>query len=199
MFFTQTVAPELLNLRSESDVKLHAPLVKVVGYIVGSDSYQHPTVVEVFCWNIIQLLCGELPSSLFDIHPYLFLIENIGYLYKHYCDTKKDGQKELLSPMEFVDNTSPSNVQVYFKWVSRVHDSLRKWKVRLEKQQVTVRDIRKYKQHYKDLRAVANHLGATSLLTDWSYLEHFEQSLEKLKDDLTELLLFSVKDAPEMW
>ncbi len=180
-------------------MKLHAPLVKVVGCIVGSDSRQHPTVVEAFCWNIIQLLCGELPPSLFDIHQHLFLIENIGYLYKHYRDTKKDGQKDLLSPMEFIDKTSPSNVQVYFKWVSRVHDSLRKWKVRLEKQQVTVKDIHNYKQHYKDLCAVAEHLGATSLLTDWSYLERCLQSLEKLKDDLTELLLFSVKDAPEMW
>ncbi len=187
-----------MKLADDQDFTHHVPLTRVVAAIYKSRSYEQPTVKERFCWNIIQYICESLPTSLFDVQPHLFLIENIGGIYKVYCaDHEKDTNS--LPPMSFVIESWPSSVQTYFKWIASIHEFLRGWKMRFDNHDITVKEIHYYEEHMKELHCVADFVGAAVHCFEKPDLDEIKLDIQQTKEDLTSLLLFSVKDNLQEW
>ena len=173
---------------------------KIVSVITASESYQCPLVMEHFCWNIVAYMCESLPTSLFEVHHHLLLIETIGDIFKSYCNKHPEvqGMSEVSCMVQLGENP-PAGVLTYFRWVAGIHRFLREWKVRFGGLQVSAEDIKHYKSHLSDLENVGTSVGAKSLLLQKSFVEDMEQNLCAVKDNINKSLVFFLEDNPQNW
>ena len=175
-------------------------MLQIVTVITASESYQCPLGMEHFCWNIIAYICENLPTSLFEVHRYLLLIQAIGCIFKSYRTKhlKLQDTSEVSGVVQFAENPPP-NVLTYFRWVAGIYEFLQEWEGKFLRLQVSAENIELYKSHLSDLESVATSVGATYLCLKRSFVQDTERKLYAVKGRVNSLLLFFLEDTPQKW